>query len=302
MKLLSLCIATNGMSNWVLPVLDRIYKTSIDPKLWEVVVTNNGDNAEFEMKMSEYVERFDNLKYSKNNAYMFENQIEALRLAEGEYLKFLNHRSLLNDGALEWMMSVVSENIEDKPIIYWSNGVLRKRKQMKYDDFDSFVCGLREYASWTTGVGVWKSDFDTIPIDWQYNKISPHSDVLYWVRDNRKYIIDDRAWSRDIDESHENKGQYDLYRAFAVEEIMIPLQLYIDGYISDKTLKRVKKAYMRCVAKFYARFNLLKEPCSYDISGFSSNTDVIISKWKTMVMVWFYVPLVLLLYIKNNRR
>ena len=38
--LLSLCIATNGVSEWVFPVLDSIYSQEVDQSLYEVVVTD----------------------------------------------------------------------------------------------------------------------------------------------------------------------------------------------------------------------------------------------------------------------
>ena len=47
MKLLSLCIPTNGISEWVFPVLDSIYNQKVDDSLFEVIVTDNGNNEQF---------------------------------------------------------------------------------------------------------------------------------------------------------------------------------------------------------------------------------------------------------------
>ena len=71
--LISLCIPTNGVIEWVFPVLDSIYSQNVDNELFEVVVTDNGNNAEFFTLMSEYAEKHNNLKYQKNNAYMFDD-------------------------------------------------------------------------------------------------------------------------------------------------------------------------------------------------------------------------------------
>ena len=78
---------------------------------------------------------------------------------------------------------------------------------------------------------MWKSDFEKIPESWKYNKISPHSDVLFRERHKAKYIIDDSLWCQDIDSSHVAKGKYDLYRAFGVEEITITLMMEISVQI-----------------------------------------------------------------------
>ena len=44
--LLSLCMPTNGISEWVFPSLDSIYNSSVDESLFEVIVTDNGNNVD----------------------------------------------------------------------------------------------------------------------------------------------------------------------------------------------------------------------------------------------------------------
>lgn len=297
MKILSLCLPTNGIMEWVFPVLDNIYKQDADQTEWELIVTDNGDNEEFYEKMTAYAAGRENLIYKKTTAFLFENQIEALRLASGKYLKFMNHRSILEPGAIQWMIDIVKENVVDKPIMYWSNGALRLCEPQKFDCFDDFVRGLREYASWTTGVGVWRSDFETIPSSWTYNKISPHSDVLFWVRDRECYIIDDKIWSHDIDSSHAKKGKYDLYRAFAVEELTVTLNLLNDRSISADTFKYVVKCYEKCVAGFYLSFNILHQPCSYILDGFDDAMGIFLSKKRVLFRAYMRIPVMTLLKV-----
>ena len=283
---LSLCIPTNGISEWVFPVLDSIFSQGTDKSLYEVIVTDNGDNEEFHNAMNKYTLKHENLTYRKTNAFLFENQIEALRLAKGEFLKFVNHRAVLEEGALNWLIDTVKENIDDKPVMYFSNGQLGFNERHEYQDFDSFVRGLKHYASWTTGVGAWRSDFERIPADWVYNKISPHSDVLFFERHKSKYVIDDRVWSHEIDSSHKNKGKYDLYKAFAVEEIAVTLGLFLNGDISAGTLKSVIEAYKDFVAFCYWSFNVKREPCSYKIDGFDDAMGVFMGKREIIMRAW----------------
>ena len=54
-KVVSLCLPTNGIIEWVFPVLDSIYRQNVDDSLFEVIVTDNGDNEQFRLKMIEYV-------------------------------------------------------------------------------------------------------------------------------------------------------------------------------------------------------------------------------------------------------
>ena len=125
MKYLSICLPTNGVIEWVFPVLDKVYEQEIDTDLYEVIVTDNGNSQDFFEQMSIYADKHSNLIYRKTNAFLFENQIEALRLGTGEYLKFLNHRSVLEPGALQWMIDLIKETINEKPVIFLSNGALQ---------------------------------------------------------------------------------------------------------------------------------------------------------------------------------
>lgn len=281
--LLSLCIATNGISEWVFPVLESIYAQNISMNLFEVVVTDNGTDEQFTQKMREFQKNHENLVYAKTSAYLFENQIEALRLAKGEFLKFVNHRAVLESGALEWLLNCVRKNLEAKPVMYFSNGAL-KLKERWQGDFDGFVKNLREFASWTTGVGVWREDFEKIPHQHIYNRISPHSDVLFAERHKSSYIIDDSIWSNEIDTNHSKKGNYDLYKAFGVEELTITLGLYIDGDIKADTFKSVKKDYEQLLARFFLDFSILKRPCSYSLSGFDDAMGIFFSARKIREM------------------
>lgn len=299
---LSLCIPTYGVSDWVFPVLNSIYSQTADIEEYEVIVTDNGGDEIFCKQMQEYVKDHSNLVYKKTDAYLFQNQIEALRLSRGAFLKFVNHRAVMTDGSLAWMINLVKEMIETKPVIYLSNGELNYKERKIYRSFDQFVCGLKHYASWTTGVGVWRSDFEKIPENHHYNKISPHSDVLFAERSKEQYIIDDKVWSYEIDRSHKNKGNYDLYKAFAIEEISITLGLFLDGDITAKTFKTVKKSYRDSVVTFYRIFNILKRPCSYRIDGLCDATGIFLSRIDIVIRAWAGLPLFIIKVLKDKLR
>ena len=79
--IISLCLPTNGVIECFFPVLDSIYNQDVENNLFEVIVTNNGNNYQFDVMMQEYAEKHENLIYKKTDAYMFHNQLEALKLA-----------------------------------------------------------------------------------------------------------------------------------------------------------------------------------------------------------------------------
>lgn len=293
-KYLSLCLPTNGVSEWVFPVIEAIYNQDADVNEFEVVITDNGNNIEFQKKIQHYVDKYSNLKYSQNNSFQFGNQIEALKLAQGQYLKFLNHRAIMEPGALSWMINLIKENVAEKPVIYMSNGTIMHEKRKEYNNFSSFLIGLGRYITWTTGVGVWKSDFEKIPSAHIYNYIDPHSDVLLWERNKTKYIIDDKKWSHEIDDDQTKKGKYDLYRCFAVEEPSIILNLLLNRDITEKTYKLVIRDYEKCVSHFFCQFNLLRTPCSYDIKNFNDSMGIFMNKYKILFYAYLELPKALL--------
>lgn len=274
--LLSLCLPTNGIIQWVFPVLDSIYGQGIDDSLFEVIVTDNGNNSEFQKRMISYASKHNNLIYRKTDVYLFYNQLEGLKLAHGEYFKLVNHRGVFVNGALKKMIEVIKECEETKPIIYFSNGVLKH--DYKLHNFDEFVASLKRYASWTTGVGIWESDYEHLPADIKVDKISPHSCVLFSERNRHDYRIYNFVFCKEIESSHKMKGKYNLFKAFAVEELAITQNLYIDGDITAQTFKVVKADYMKMLQDLYFDFCICKKPCSYDLSGFNDNMGIYFSR------------------------
>lgn len=273
---ISLCLPTNGIIEWVFPVLDSIYRQNVDNSLFEVIVTDNGNNDEFKYMMEKYSNKKENLIYKKTNAFMFHNQLEALKLASGEYLKLINHRGVLLEGTLSEMIAIIERYQQEKPVIYFSNNVIKKNYEV--ESFDAFVRHLGVYASWTTGVGIWKSDYDKLPADIKIDKISPHSCILFAERQKSKYVIHNLHFCKEIENCHANKGTYDLFKAFGVEELSITQNLYIDGDISAKTLKSVKNAYRKFLQGLYWDFVIRKSPCSYDLTGFDDAMGIYFNK------------------------
>lgn len=277
--MISLCIPTNGICEWVFPCLDSIYQQNINENKFEVIVTDNGNNKEFQDRMESYCRLHSNIVYSKTNAYMFDNQLEALKLAKGDYIKFVNHRAIWMPGRLRDMLAFLEKYEKEKPVIYFSNGVMGWGPRFEeYGSFDEFVKNLGIYATWTTGVGIWKEDYDKIPHDLVYDKISPHSSILFSDREKNKYIINDKYWMQEIENDHRKKGKYDLYKAFSLDEFIITINLYRDGDISIETLKTVKKSFEQFLIELYCDFNLFNKPCSYDLDGFDKYVDIFFDK------------------------
>ena len=268
--LLSLCIPTNGMLEWVRPVLDSIYNETNPIGNFEVIVTDNGENKVFHDFMMTYSQQHDNLIYKKTNAIQFENQIEAFKLASGEFIKFVNHRMVLLPGALNYLLDFVKKNMDDKPFVYF----LDNKSAGEYNTFDSYVRAMSYWSSYSGGVAMWKKDFEKMDLSKPCNSLFPHTNMIFSVKNNNKYIINGHKIMGNLPTDETKKGKYNLFYAFGVEYLSILLDLYRCGDISCETFEKVKNDNYEFLSDLYFKYIILKNPCSYDLENYKGNLKV----------------------------
>lgn len=271
MAILSLAIPTNGISEWVFPVLDSIYEQHIDENKFEVVITDNGNDDDFYKKIFNYKMRHNNLIYKRNNTKMFMNQIEAFKLCTGDYIKFVNHRTMLRKGMLEYLLNYVEINKDKKPITYFLNGTKTRSKQQNIiSEFDSFIYELSYNSSWSGGVGCWKSDFDELLKTgniMKYNGLFPHLVFVFMPITDREYKVDNTKIFDQIPANGIKKGSYDLFYAFGIEYINAVKYLLENKFIGEDTYEYIKDNNQVFIENLYVDYVILHKKCSYDISS-----------------------------------
>ena len=279
---------TNGVSEWVFPVLDSIFSQKCDRNKFEIIITDNGNNMEFKTKLKGYKNEYENIQYFETTALPFLNEIEAYRQAKGELIKFVNHRTKLVSGSLEKLIKYAEDNVQNKPVTYFTNGVLNAVKEkQEYDSFDDFVRNLSYWSSWSTGMTIWKSDFDRLPVDVSsFNELFPHTNVLFAERNRGKYVIDNSIIFDEIPQKNKPKGDYDLFFAFGVEYPAIILQLYRDNSISANTFKKVINDNLAFIAGLYIKYFIKKEYCSYNLKGLDDMYGIFYTKLQLQKAVW----------------
>lgn len=278
--LISLCMPTNGVIDWAFPVLESIYNQKVNNELFEIVITDNGNNAEFKKAIREYMSSHANIVYAETISLPFVNEIESYKRASGELIKFVNHRTKLFEGTLQRMIDYTEKNRDTKPIIYFSNGVLNLSKDKhEYGTFDEFVRYLSYWSSWSTGMTIWKSDFDKLPKDISsYNELFPHTNVLFDIRDREKYVIDNSVIFDEIPQGKKPKGNYDLFFAFGIDYPGIILDLLRSKSISTSTYRSVVNENLSFVAGMYYKYCVKKEYCSYALNGIENIYGVFYTK------------------------
>ena len=267
---LSLCIPTNGILEWVKPVLDSIYSEEKPIAKFEVIVTDNGNNEKFYEFMKKYSKAHDNLIYRKTNAVQFNNQIEAFKLASGKLIKFINHRKVLLPGSLNYLLEFVEKYQSSKPFVYF----LEDDNAGVYENFDSFVSGLSYFSSYSGGIAMWRDDFMKIDLNKPFNVLFPHTDMLFSARKKKQYIIDGHSITKDLPTDETKKGKYNLFFSFLLEYPSIILELYRNGDITYKTLKKVKEDNYGFLCMLYLNYIILKKPCSYDLQNYKDNLRI----------------------------
>lgn len=270
---LSLCIPTNGIIEWVVPVLESIYSENCELSSFEVIVTDNGSDSEFEEIMRCFSDQHINFIYRKTDAKMFQNQIEAFKLANGKLIKFVNHRMLFLPGGLSYLIQFVIDNEKEKPFVYF----LEKKNYEIYDSFDQFVRGMSYWSSYSGGVAMWKSDFESLDLTKPFNELFPHIDMIFSLKDKDKYIIDNHKIMKALPYDETKKGKYNLFLAFAVEYPSILLELYRNGFISIDTFKFVKRENFDFISELYFNYVVRKRECSYDLFNAKENIQVFYS-------------------------
>lgn len=268
--LLSLVIPTNGVIEWVIPVLDSIFKQDVDKSLYEVVVTDNGNCKEFREKMNKLCLVHNNLVYKKTTSVLFMNQIDAFKLAKGKFIKFINHRTKLNEGALQNLIDFIKINQYEKPITFFLNSACKiEKKPNFYSEFDSYVYELKNYSSWSGGISCWKEDLNNILESLENNyTLFPHINFCFYYCKDRKYLIYNQKMFTEIKAADIKKGTYDIFYAFGVEYVEIINNLLEKGLIDNTTKQKIIRENELFIANIYLLYVILRKKCSYDISTY----------------------------------
>ena len=272
--IVSFCIPTNGVSEWVIPVLDSIFKQNVDESLFEVVIGDNGNNNKFKNDINIYLEKYSNIHYFKIISELFLSEIETYSKAQGLFIKFVNHRSVLIDGTVHRFIQFAKDNQNERPIVYFSNGVLEGVGDInEYNSFNDFVRRLSYFSSWSSGMAIWKDDLDYLLLNNDYkefNELFPHTTILFGFRDRKKYIVDNNVFFNEIDSGEKPKGKYDVFYAFGIEYPNIIYNLYKDNSISKETFEFVKYRNLGFIGRLYINYIVLRQYTSYDLSGFNN--------------------------------
>ena len=286
--LLSICIPTNGIVEWVVPVIDSIYNQGVDDNLFEVVITDNGSQTGLQEAIKDFPHP--NFHYYKTKSKGFTNQIDAFEKCNGFFCKMLNHRSKMIPGSIDALLHLVKKYKDTKPIIYCAGGNAKGGEFIECNNTDEFVRCLGVWTSWSSGTGAWKDDLNDLrskPVD----SLFSHMLFLFDLREESKYVIWNGRY--EIQASDKGKGGYDIFYAFSVRLLDILSNLRQSERISNETFVVVKKEVLSFLSIFYYRLKIKKENYTFILQNVRQSISIYYGDFyyfKLLIKAWAMTP------------
>ena len=279
--ILSICIPTNGVKEFVVPSLESIYNQGVDDSLFEVVITDNGKDSELGKTIKKF--EYPNLRYIQTDAQGFMNQICSFQESQGVYIKMINHRALFYSGGLQKMIDFITKYQKEKPMLYFPNGHLGGIETTECQNLDEFINKVSFWSSWEQGVGIWQEDKKKLDYI-KYDNMFPAVSILFGVRKNSKYIIYDHKITHEI--PSQRVRQYDFFKSFAVSFLDVIWGLQKDGRISLKTFNYVKKdMFRRYLISYYYQIMVSKTEKTIPQRDIKKNMTIYYSIWEYYFMI-----------------
>lgn len=304
--LVSICIPCNGRLEIVRNTLMSIYESNreVPLDLFEVVISDNDP----QQSVKSLIPAFDypNLHYFYSECEGFMNSYYVLTYAKGKFLKLHNSQFLFKEGVLSRLIQEILNNIDEKPLVFYSNGMIYSGKTESFNSFDRFFYRLSYWPSWSNGFAIWKDDFDKIT-NISLNKLFPHTSLFVTQYAKSTFIINDCYWF-DSQRVY-GRGGHNKFKAFTIDFPSLVDECYTNKLISTTTKKHVLNGIMYkflpslLFNKYIARIE------NFEIEGYRENIKKYFHKgayWITWIMVLF-VPLeyihkrVFLYFTSKNR-
>lgn len=238
---ISICIPANGRIEYVRNTLNSIYNEEnlstcrlVD---FEVIVSDNNPHKTLEILLHEF--DYANFHYFNTNCEGFMNSYYVLTYANGSFIKLHNSQEIFNPGALSILITNVKNNLVQKPLMFFTSGILKKGTISNYTSFNEFNYNLSYLSSWSNGFSIWKEDFDRVASSLVLNSLFPHTSMFFTQHNKSSYIINDQQLFRT--QFVKKRGGHNKFQAFTVEYPSLVEAAYNRGYLKLETKTKIFK-------------------------------------------------------------
>jgi glycosyltransferase involved in cell wall biosynthesis len=235
---LSICIPTYNRLDILNNTLHSIYEDLKDINIddFEVVISDNEPNQSSKSIVNKF--SYNNIHYFPAQCEGFLNSFNALKCGKGAFLKLHNNYTMLNQGTLLKMITSIKNDIAQKPLLFFTNGLAGFGKENRFNSFDEFMTSLSYFSSWSAGFGIWKENFNKVKDSIEVNHYFPQTSLMLTQSESTLFIINDKTLF--IDQSIPKKGGYNIFKVFSVDYIQLIKEAYSQKLIKHRTFLKIK--------------------------------------------------------------
>ena len=286
--LLSICIPCYKRVEQVRVTLKSIFDENSDVPVsdYEVVISDNDPDREIDSILQEF--NYPNLKYFYTNCEGFMNSYHVLTYAEGDCLKLHNSQSVFKKGSLARILSDARKAQAHKTLLFYSNGMLNKKRIIEYDNFNDFMFGLSYWSSWSNGFCIWKDEFDRIA-GIELNQLFPHTSLFLTQHKAEHYTINDECLFEV--QRISKRGGHNKFEAFTIEYPSLIDNAYSQGAITYRCRQHIlKKILLEFLPTLLFNKYIARIEC-FEINGYKQNIKKYFPRYS------FYLTYVLMFFV-----
>lgn len=236
--ILSICIPTYNRATYLEATLNSIVNQKIfqETDEVEIVISDNCSEDHTREVSEKYVEIYGaKIRYFRNSENIKDSNFEkVLSYGKGVYLKLNNDTLPHHDNTLDIILNAISQNLPNKNIIFFSNGVLKNITKIHCKDLDSFVKTVSYWSTWIACFGIWKKDFEEIKgFSRNSNLQLVQTDVLLRLISSGQSVYVNNSKIFDS-VNPKSKGGYNIYEVFVTNYLGI-----LEEYRKIKQISRI---------------------------------------------------------------
>jgi acetyltransferase-like isoleucine patch superfamily enzyme len=243
--ILSICIPTYNRAN----SLDKSIASIVTQQEFnsddvELVISDNASDDNTEEIVQKYQGQYKNIYYFRNHENILDKNFPtALGAAHGIFRKLCNDTLIFREGALGKLINVVKDNIFEKPVLFFLNGLREiKWKSSMVNDFDAFVRVVSFYSTWIGGFGIWEDDFNNIDDKFSGCELSLwQTKVLFEVCSNKNEYLIENLELFNIANLEKKNLSYGLYKVFYENYLGLYQKYLLSNILSKKTFSFLKR-------------------------------------------------------------
>ena len=235
--LLSICIPTYNRSEYLdICLASIVSQKEFNSEDLELVISDNASIDNTEEIVKKYQRKHKNIFYSKNKENIRDKNFPlVINSAHGIFRKLCNDTLIFEDNSIQYLLNLINENIDKRPILFFMSCSNKKMHKDKYivDNFNSFVKIASFWLTWIGGFGIWEDDFKEIEDKFSGCELSLWQTKILLeivsrkgggIIDNKQLFINQAVQKKDLSYGLYNvfyKNYLELYQQYLTKQVLL---------------------------------------------------------------------------------